>query len=57
MPPPPPASLLVLAHLEIPGERAFSVEGKCKDRGAWCWDSGVFCQAILRMQSSYGFPD
>lgn len=36
-----PPSLLVSAHLEIPGERAFSVEGKCKDQGAWCWDSGV----------------
>lgn len=52
--PPLPAS----AHLEIPGERAFSVEGKCKDRGAWCWDSGVFRQAMLCMQSSSaGFPD
>lgn len=24
-------SLLVSAHLEMPGERVFSVEGKCKD--------------------------
>lgn len=39
--PSPCLSPLVLAHLELLGERAFPVEGKCEDRQARHWDFGI----------------